>query len=77
VGTAANITTSHLQETVSYIPLGGAHRAVLMRERKAIFYVMLVMGEHLCSSYETSLETRWTHKKHIPPDITFTALFHC
>jgi hypothetical protein len=53
---------SHLLEIVSYIPLGDAHRVVLMRERKAIFYVMLVMGEHLCSSYGTSLERRWTHK---------------
>jgi hypothetical protein len=37
VGTTANITMSHLQEIVSYIPPGDAHRAVLMRERKAIF----------------------------------------
>ena len=69
---------SHLQEIVSYIPLDDAHRAVLMREQKAIVYVMLVKDEHLCS-YGTSLETGWTHKTAYIyfPDITSTALCHC
>jgi hypothetical protein len=61
---------SHVQEIVSYIPLGDARYAVLM-------HVMLVMGGYLCSSRGTGLKTRWTHKKaYFFPDITFTTLCH-
>jgi hypothetical protein len=58
-----------VQEIVSYIPLGGAHRVVLM-------HVMLVMGGHFVLIMELVLRPAGPIKKHIFSDITFATFCH-